>query len=186
MVPVRERWFSRRAFLLHFLLVTVVPGCLLAGWWQVHRALSGNLLSYFYSVEWPIFALLAVVAWWQLIHDKPASWRGAEPGLPGKGASYQESWQASRPSTKRRSWLYRQDETEGRRIVWDESLEAPELVEYNRYLRSLAVGKAKKTWGNPLGLPAAAKGPAPQRPHGDAQAASAEPGEGTSMAARLP
>jgi hypothetical protein len=55
---VRNRWLSGRAFVLHLLLITVVPACLLAGWWQVHRALSGNLLSYFYSVEWPIFAIL--------------------------------------------------------------------------------------------------------------------------------
>ena len=35
-----------------------------------------------------------------------------------------------------------------------ETLESPELSAYNRYLESLATGKAKKTWSNPRGLPA--------------------------------
>jgi hypothetical protein len=42
-----------------------------AGWWQVTRALGGNALSYLYSVEWPIFALVGVYAWWVLIHTDP-------------------------------------------------------------------------------------------------------------------
>jgi hypothetical protein len=34
--------------------------------------MQGNTLSYFYSFEWPIFAILSVVGWWQLIHENPA------------------------------------------------------------------------------------------------------------------
>lgn len=109
---MRERWFSRRAFLLHFLLVTVVPGCLAAGWWQVHRALSGNLLSYLYSIEWPFFAVLGVVAWWQLVHDEPV-------------AHWLQSEQA--PEGRRRSWLYHQDDSEGQPVARYEALESPEL-----------------------------------------------------------
>jgi hypothetical protein len=45
---------------------------LVAGWWQVHRAMAGNALSYAYSVEWPLFALVAVIGWWQLIQEDPA------------------------------------------------------------------------------------------------------------------
>lgn len=154
---MRERWLSRRAFLLHFLLVTVVPGCLLAGWWQVHRALSGNLLSYFYSVEWPIFALLGVVAWWQLLHDRPTT--AGEQGLAHEGGQEGASAAGQVVSAPaRKSWLYHQDESEGRAVVWQESLEAPELAEYNRYLKSLSAGRAKKTWRNPHGLPAGTVG----------------------------
>jgi hypothetical protein len=132
---VQKRWLSRRAFLLHFLLVTVVPGCFLAGWWQVNRALSGNLLSYFYSVEWPIFALLGVLAWWQLIHDEP---------VPGDYA---------RARKDKRTFLHRDDEVPTKPLVWDQALESPELVAYNHYLRALAQGRGRKTWGNPRGLP---------------------------------
>lgn len=132
---MRKRWLSRRAFVLHFLLITVVPACLLAGWWQVHRALSGNLLSYFYSIEWPIFAILGVVAWWQLIHDVRLE------------TDYED------PRRERRSFLHRDDEVPSQPLVWDPALESPELRTYNQYLRALADRGVRKTWGNPRGLP---------------------------------
>ena len=65
------RWFSRRALLLHLEVAFVAPGCAVAGWWQATRALAGNGLSWFYSVEWPVFALLAIAGWWYLIHEDP-------------------------------------------------------------------------------------------------------------------
>lgn len=68
---MRHRWLSRRALLLHLALVIWFPGCLIAFWWQVHRAFSGNGLSYLYSVEWPVFAVTGVWAWWQLVHTDP-------------------------------------------------------------------------------------------------------------------
>jgi hypothetical protein len=132
---VGKRWLSRRAFVLHFLLVTIVPGCLVAGWWQVHRALSGNLLSYFYSIEWPIFAILGVIAWWQLIHDVPTA------------AEY------ANPRRERRSLLHRDDEVPSPALVWDRALETPELQNYNQYLKALSAGGVRKTWRNPRGLP---------------------------------
>lgn len=68
---MRQRWLSRRALLLHAALAVWFPGCLIAFWWQVHRAFSGNGLSYLYSVEWPVFAVTGVWAWWQLVHTDP-------------------------------------------------------------------------------------------------------------------
>jgi hypothetical protein len=133
---VRNRWLSGRAFVLHLLLITVVPACLLAGWWQVHRALSGNLLSYFYSVEWPIFAILGAVAWWQLIHDVRLE------------TDFED------PRRERRSFLHRDDEVPSPPLVWDQALESPELRTYNQYLRVLADRGGRKTWANPRGLPA--------------------------------
>ncbi len=70
-VPWRQRWCSRRAMLLHLEVIVLAPGCALAGWWQATRALAGNTLSWFYSVEWPVFAVLALVGWWYLIHEDP-------------------------------------------------------------------------------------------------------------------
>ena len=76
-IVVRERWtvrwFRKRALLYHLIVAVLVPGCLLAGWWQIHRAEGGNTLSYLYAVEWPIFAVLSIVGWWQLIHEDPAA-----------------------------------------------------------------------------------------------------------------
>ena len=66
---VRKRWFSRRALLLHLEFSLLAAGCLLAGWWQATRALGGNGLSWFYALEWPAFALIALAAWWHLVHE---------------------------------------------------------------------------------------------------------------------
>lgn len=67
----RRRWLSRRAFVLHLEVLIIAPGCVAACWWQATRALGGNGLSWFYSVEWPVFALLAIWGWWYLIHEDP-------------------------------------------------------------------------------------------------------------------
>jgi integral membrane protein len=71
----RKRWLSRRAVLLHLEVLIVAPGCAVAGWWQATRALAGNGLSWFYSVEWPVFALLAIWGWWHLLHEDPDAYR---------------------------------------------------------------------------------------------------------------
>jgi hypothetical protein len=68
---VRQRWLSARALKLHAALLLWSPGCLVAGWWQVTRAMGGNGLSYLYSIEWPIFALVGVWGWWSLLHTDP-------------------------------------------------------------------------------------------------------------------
>jgi hypothetical protein len=70
-VSLRQRWFSGRAFALHLAVVAVAGGCALAAWWQATRALGGNGLSWVYAVEWPAFAVIAIVAWWHLIHEDP-------------------------------------------------------------------------------------------------------------------
>ena len=70
----RRRWLSRRALLLHLEVAVVAPACVVAGWWQATRALSGNELSWVYSIEWPVFALLAVAGWWHLVHEDPEAY----------------------------------------------------------------------------------------------------------------
>lgn len=81
-MPRRERWLSKRALVLHLALVVWFPGCLVAFWWQVHRALGGNGLSYLYSAEWPLFALAGVWVWWQLVHTVPGPSAAATPEQP--------------------------------------------------------------------------------------------------------
>jgi len=58
----------------------VAPGCAVAGWWQATRALAGNGLSWVYSVEWPVFALIAIYGWWYLIHEDPEVLRVRKQG----------------------------------------------------------------------------------------------------------
>jgi len=68
-----KQWLSPRALLLHGELLVVVAACAAATWWQASRALGGNGLSWFYTFEWPVFAGIAVAAWWHLIHEDPVA-----------------------------------------------------------------------------------------------------------------
>ena len=65
------QWTKPRSLLLHALFMVIAGGCLVAFWWQVHRAMQGNTLSYLYSVEWPAIAVVVGIGWWQLVHDTP-------------------------------------------------------------------------------------------------------------------
>ena len=105
------RWL--RIVILSTALVLVVGGCLAAAVWQLQRARSGNLLSYAYAVEWPLFAVAAVVMWWQALHPP-----------------------APRPPEVRAST--RAPMSHG---PWEETDEA--LRAYNDALRSLASGGRK-------------------------------------------
>ncbi|MGH9071928.1 MAG: DUF2283 domain-containing protein [Acidimicrobiales bacterium] len=64
-------WWSPRALRLHLTALTVAAGFLALGWWQLQRALSGNELSWAYTVEWPLFSGIVVVVWWHLLHNPP-------------------------------------------------------------------------------------------------------------------
>jgi hypothetical protein len=118
--------------LLHLAVLFWVPACLLAGWWQVNRAFDGNGLSYLYSVEWPIFALLGLWGWWVFIHTDPDE----------AGASGQRHLMASvAESASVGSDL---DRTDTRRRLEDED---DELAAYNDRLAALAE-RGPKTWRN--------------------------------------
>jgi len=121
---VSRRWTSRRALLLHLAVLIVAPGCLAAFWWQLHRALTGNDLSWAYCFEWPIFAVLAVIAWWQLVHDSPGS---AEEATRPRVAPDVEPVSPLVPR-------------------WRDADEDPELAAYNRWLGELASSGRRKSW----------------------------------------
>jgi len=121
---VRQRWLSRRALLLHLAVLLVAPACLAAFWWQLHRALDGNDLSWAYCFEWPIFSVLAVVGWWQLVHDD-----GAAPAARRRrdGATEAEPLSPLVPQ-------------------WRDDPEDQELAAYNRWLGELASSGRRKSW----------------------------------------
>jgi hypothetical protein len=69
----------------HVLVILSVLGMLWLGDWQLHRAESGNSLSWAYTFEWPLFAIFAVSFWVKTIRDEvhpPAQAREAF-ALPG-------------------------------------------------------------------------------------------------------
>jgi hypothetical protein len=93
-VSARERWFSRRALALHAAVLVLAPGCAAAGWWQATRALAGNGLSWVYSIEWPIFAVLALWGWWHLVHEDPEV-RADRKALVATGGTGREGFPAA-------------------------------------------------------------------------------------------
>lgn len=118
------RWLCGRSLLLHLTLVIVAPVCLLAGWWQLQRALGGNTLSYVYVFEWPAFAGVAFWAWWALLtapSRAPAA--PAEATRPGRTerADRGEQLLAARRTPLR----------------WDRAGESGRLQAYNDYLADL-------------------------------------------------
>ncbi len=136
---MRDRWLSQRGLLLHLAVVIWVPGCLVAAWWQVNVAMSGNSLGWAYAVEWPIFSVLGVVGWWQLLHDDPETVgaRGLQRARRGAGAGTS----ASAPDVPARP------PASDHGADWDEDLAA-----YNAYLAALDQRGTAKTWRNPTGV----------------------------------
>jgi len=117
-----RRLVTPRWLLAHAGVVVAVVTFLALGWWQVRRAAEGNLLSYGYAVEWPVFAGFVIYVW---IREM----RGALPRRP--------SGEAPPPSPSAgadRSF----ESAEGRRpvrssVAYDDS-DDPQLAAYNHYL----------------------------------------------------
>ena len=72
---ITPRWLGWHAFII--LSVVVM---LWLGNWQLHRAESGNSLSWAYTFEWPLFAIFAVVFWVKTIRDEVHPPAQATPG----------------------------------------------------------------------------------------------------------
>jgi len=79
---LKPRWLG-----WHLLMVVSFWGMLWLGDWQLHRALSGNGLSWAYTFEWPLFACFAVVFWAKTIKDEFKVKRGEALGSAQSEAS---------------------------------------------------------------------------------------------------
>ena len=77
--PVWRFLLTPRWLAWHLLMVVSFWGMLWLGDWQLHRALSGNGLSWAYTFEWPLFAGFAVVFWARTIRDEFRIKRGVGP-----------------------------------------------------------------------------------------------------------
>jgi hypothetical protein len=62
---VSPRWLAWHAF-----AVVAFWGMFWLGDWQLHRALAGNSLSWAYTFEWPLFAIMGAVFWAKTIRDE--------------------------------------------------------------------------------------------------------------------
>jgi len=80
-LPARWRFLVTPKWLgWHLFVILGVLGALWLGNWQLHRAESGNSLSWAYTFEWPLFAILAVVFWVKTIRDEAYPPAQAKPG----------------------------------------------------------------------------------------------------------
>ncbi len=121
-------WWSRRAIVLHCALALAVPAFLAMGFWQLHRALSGNLLSWAYTFEWPFFAGYATWMWWMLLHDEDDV-----PAASGVAHSAADADAAATTGAPKDGY-----------DPYDER--DPELAAYNRYLAELNASDKPKRW----------------------------------------
>jgi len=62
---LRPRWLA-----WHLFAVVAFFGMLWLGDWQLHRAESGNDLSWAYTVEWPLFAICGVYFYIRTIREE--------------------------------------------------------------------------------------------------------------------
>jgi hypothetical protein len=132
---------------LHIGCLLFVPFCVAATWWQITRAEDGNGLSYLYTFEWPVFALLGVYFWWQFLHTdyEAVGLRGMRNQAAAELATTtdpsNESAPAAEPlpSTKPAPIARAGPEL-------DEA--DPELAAYNARLAALA-SSGEKTWRKP-------------------------------------
>jgi len=109
-----KSWLTGRAIRLHITLAIVAPGCLALGWWQLHCALGGNMLSWVYTFEWPGFAVYGVYTWHKLLKDLKE--QQAEEEAAALAASESESSAVEEHAT---------------------SQEDEEIASYNQYLAAL-------------------------------------------------
>jgi hypothetical protein len=170
---VRERWLSRRAVFLHVGALLFVPFCVAATWWQITRAEDGNGLSYLYTFEWPVFALLGIYFWWQFLHtdyeavglrgmrnqEAARSATGTDPATATELATGTESATAgaASPTTTTTATPIRPQPAPSSASPWSPSMpsplpvqdeEDPELAAYNARLAALA-SSGGKTWRKP-------------------------------------
>jgi len=69
------------AIRLHATLAAGLALCLAAGAYELSRALEGNMLSWAYVFEWPLFGAFGIYLWWKLLHeDQPGSDRSKVSG----------------------------------------------------------------------------------------------------------
>ena len=85
---LRPKWLAWHAF-----AVVAAAGMLWLGDWQLHRAEAGNELSWAYTFEWPLFAVLGAVFWVKTLKEElrapGAAGQGAGQGAGGQGADDQ-------------------------------------------------------------------------------------------------
>ena len=142
MAETNRKWTGARAVGLHLTLAVTLPAFTALGWWQLDRALSGNLLSWAYTFEWPIFAGYAVFMWWKLLLVDLPSEPTAAPPVPGSSSVRDEDDPAPTSTDPVPAGPAGPDPADSS----DGAEPLRELDEYNRYLAALNASNRRKRW----------------------------------------
>jgi DNA-binding transcriptional regulator of glucitol operon len=105
-------------------MIVLVTAFLGLGWWQVTRAAAGNMLSYGYAVEWPLFAAFVIFVWVREIRSELRSRSSSTP--PPAPSEF-------RPPVRTRPVAPVPDDRSD-----------PALAAYNRYLAWLAANPDRR------------------------------------------
>jgi hypothetical protein len=120
------RRFFRPGWLgLHALAIALITAFLGFGWWQLQRAETGNMRSWGYTFEWPMFAIFVVVMWIKMMYDEVHD-DGDKDGEIGTAAPPLVASGVTGPSGNGQAGRLGQDHDAD-----------PELAAYNRYLARL-------------------------------------------------
>lgn len=65
-----RRFFTPGWLGLHLVAIVLIAAFMLAGYWQLVRAQGGNLQSWAYVIEWPMFAIFVVAMWVRMVRDE--------------------------------------------------------------------------------------------------------------------
>jgi len=134
------RWLAR-----HALAVALATACGLLCWWQVTRALGGNLLSFGYALLWPVFGGFVIFIW---VREMRIAVGGAPPPpepKPAPAAGFGRPVLVERPPTPA--------------IDTDTDAGDPALAAYNRLLAWLAAHPGARPADYPGRFPVPQKEP---------------------------
>jgi DNA-binding transcriptional regulator of glucitol operon len=115
-----RRFFTLGWLGLHATAIVLATVFLGFGWWQLQRAEGGNMRSWGYTFEWPLFAVFVIVMWIKMMYDELHDDDGGAGGEHDAEAS-------DGPSAP--VHVAAQDAQNGQ--------DDPELAAYNRYLARL-------------------------------------------------
>lgn len=120
MLAAMRRLLTPRWLAWHALMIILVLGMLGLAGWQLTRAAGGNMLSWGYTVQWPVFAGFVVFVWARevrrMLRGEPAVAPSPPPATPPASATPVITRRAARSAP-----------------VTDEARD-PQLAAYNRYL----------------------------------------------------
>jgi DNA-binding transcriptional regulator of glucitol operon len=106
-------------------VVVLVIGFLALGWWQVGRAADGNMLSFGYAVEWPVFAAFVIFVW--IVEMRKAV--RADRSTPTDARADEAPQDSAVPSEP----VAAKPRRARNEAAYDDSAD-PELAAYNHYL----------------------------------------------------